>query len=86
MQLANAQRYGVDNRLQVLHSCVSSPDVLAAAPPGGFDLIVANPPYIKTAEWELLQPEVKQWEARQGELRFSTFFRPVFKRGGRGCN
>jgi release factor glutamine methyltransferase len=28
----------------------------------GFDLIISNPPYIKTADINSLQPEVKEWE------------------------
>lgn len=53
------------SRLEVLHACVSAPEVLKAAPAHGFDLIVSNPPYIKTCEWQVLQPEVKTWESRE---------------------
>jgi methylase of polypeptide subunit release factors len=63
-QRENAESHGVLDRLDVLHACVSAPRVLAAAPACGFSLIVANPPYIKTHEWQVLQPEVKEWESR----------------------
>jgi release factor glutamine methyltransferase len=40
-------------------------DGLAAVPRGQqFDLIVANPPYIPTAEIDLLQPEVRSYDPR----------------------
>jgi release factor glutamine methyltransferase len=30
----------------------------------GWDLVVANPPYVRPAEWEHLQPEIREWEPR----------------------
>lgn len=30
----------------------------------GFDLILCNPPYLLTADWEQLDPSVKNWEDR----------------------
>jgi release factor glutamine methyltransferase len=30
----------------------------------GWDLVVANPPYVSPEEYETLQPEVRQWEPR----------------------
>jgi methylase of polypeptide subunit release factors len=65
LQRENAELHGVMSRLDVLHACVSAPEVLKAAPAHGFDLIVSNPPYIKTCEWQVLQPEVKTWESRE---------------------
>lgn len=65
MQVDNAESHGVKDRLDVMHACVSAPDVLTVTPSHGFDLIVSNPPYIKTSEWQVLQPEVKVWESRQ---------------------
>ena len=65
-QRDNAELHGVTDRLDVLHACVSAPEVMkAAAPSRGFDLIVSNPPYIKTCEWRVLQPEVRTWESRE---------------------
>ena len=64
-QRVNAELHGVEVRLDVLHACVSAPEVFKAAPSRGFDLIVSNPPYIKTCEWQVLQPEVRTWESRE---------------------
>ena len=42
-----------------------SADTSADILPGRmFDLVLANPPYIPLAEYELLQPEVRDWEPR----------------------
>jgi release factor glutamine methyltransferase len=30
----------------------------------GWDLVVANPPYVTPAEWDTLQPEIHDWEPR----------------------
>ena len=30
----------------------------------GWDLVVANPPYVRPSEWERLQPEIREWEPR----------------------
>lgn len=38
---------------------------MADLPPGPYDLIVSNPPYIETAELEKLMPEVRDHEPRQ---------------------
>lgn len=31
---------------------------------GPFDLLVVNPPYVSEAEWEALEPDVRDWEPR----------------------
>ena len=31
----------------------------------GWDLVVSNPPYVTPAEWETLQPEIREWEPRR---------------------
>jgi release factor glutamine methyltransferase len=31
---------------------------------GGWDLVVANPPYVREDEWDTLQPEIREWEPR----------------------
>ena len=36
----------------------------AALPPGPFDLVVSNPPYVEPEEFEALEPEVRDWEPR----------------------
>ena len=30
----------------------------------GWDLVVSNPPYVTPAEWDGLQPEIREWEPR----------------------
>jgi release factor glutamine methyltransferase len=56
----NARRHGVEPRIAwVLGDLLES---LAA--PAQFDVIVSNPPYVPTAAWEVLPPEIKQYEPR----------------------
>ena len=56
----NAARLGLGGRLRILHS-----DRFAALPPEErFDLIVSNPPYIPAAEYEALEPNVRDYEPR----------------------
>ena len=31
---------------------------------GGWDLVVANPPYVRPSDWNGLQPEIRAWEPR----------------------
>jgi len=31
----------------------------------GWDLVVSNPPYVLPAEWDSLQPEIRDWEPRE---------------------
>ncbi len=57
---ANAVRHGVEARLHFLQS-----DGFAALPADErFDLVVANPPYIPSAEIARLEPEVRDHEPR----------------------
>ena len=57
----NAARHGVAERIQFLHG-----DGLAVLPRGiQFDLIVSNPPYLRTSEIDTLQPEVRDYEPRR---------------------
>jgi release factor glutamine methyltransferase len=35
---------------------------------GGFDLVLANLPYVSERDWPSLQPEVTQWEPREALL------------------
>jgi release factor glutamine methyltransferase len=59
---ANAERHGVAGRIRFLRG-----DLWRAlegeVPAGGLDAVVANPPYIPSAEIPALMPEV-QWEPR----------------------
>ena len=57
----NARRSGVADRIQFLHGDLFAPVDKAAGP---FDLIVSNPPYIRSAEIDNLAPEVSRWEPR----------------------
>jgi len=34
----------------------------------GWDLVVSNPPYVTTDEWEALQPEIREWEPREARV------------------
>lgn len=54
----NALQNGVAQRV----TCVAGD--LANLPPGPFDVIVSNPPYIPSGDWEQLMPEVRDYEPR----------------------
>ena len=55
----NARRHGVERRIHWLRG-----DLLAAVRglPGGFDVLVSNPPYIPSGEIPGLQRDVRDWE------------------------
>ena len=56
----NARRHGLTERIEFLES-----DLLSAVPEDRqFDFIVSNPPYVTTAEFDALAPDVKQFEPR----------------------
>ena len=57
----NAERLGLADRVRFLAG--SLPDA-ADAPTGGFDLVLANLPYIAEGDWPMLPPEVAEWEPR----------------------
>lgn len=57
---SNAQKTGVAQRI---HWIQSDLDVLLT-PTKLFDLIIANPPYIASADLTELEPEVRDWEPR----------------------
>ena len=54
----NASRNGVAERI----TCLTGD--LGSLPPGPFDMIVSNPPYIPSRDWEQLMPEVRDHEPR----------------------
>jgi release factor glutamine methyltransferase len=57
----NAAEHGVLERIEFLES-----DLFAAlTPQRQFDYIVSNPPYVTSAEWAALSPQVKQHEPRR---------------------
>ena len=56
----NARRHKVE---QQIHWVLA--DLVAALTPRAiFEVIVANPPYVPTADWEQLPPEIKEYEPR----------------------
>jgi release factor glutamine methyltransferase len=55
----NAVRNGVTNVVFIASDVLLSP-----GPPGAFDLIVSNPPYVSLKEYGELQPEVREFEPR----------------------
>lgn len=59
---ANAITHGVEGR-----SAWRAGDLYApvAAAGGFFDLITANPPYVTEAEWDALEPQVRDYEPRE---------------------
>lgn len=58
----NAAKHGVSDRVQMLQGD------LAKLPEARYDLIVSNPPYIATDEWEALMPEVRCFEPQSALL------------------
>jgi release factor glutamine methyltransferase len=50
----NARRLGAEIEIEVADGL----------PPGVFDLVVANLPYVTEAEWDGLAPEITNWEPR----------------------
>jgi release factor glutamine methyltransferase len=59
---ANANRLGLADRVEFIQG------TLPPSRPGGFDLAVANLPYVGEAEWGDLEPEVTEWEPREALL------------------
>jgi len=59
---ANAGRLGLEERVEFVEAVVPPPGS------GGFDLAVANLPYVGEREWSGLEPEVTQWEPREALL------------------
>jgi release factor glutamine methyltransferase len=52
---ANAAALGLDVAI----------DVADGLPPGEYDLVVANLPYVREDEWDGLQPEIREYEPRE---------------------
>ena len=57
---ANAERLGLADRVRFHEGTLPEDE--------GFDLIVANLPYVAERDWPSLQPEVTQWEPREALL------------------
>ena len=56
---ANAARHELSSRIK-FHQA----DLLAGLPPGAFDLVVSNPPYVGESEEDQVQLEVRKFEPR----------------------
>lgn len=56
---ANAERFGVTNRVTFVECAYLD------SHSGPFDFILSNPPYVTTAEFESLAPEVREYEPDQ---------------------
>lgn len=61
--VALAHKNQVRNAIKNARFLVS--DLYSALAQMRFDLIVSNPPYISSEEWQYLEPRVKQWEDRR---------------------
>jgi len=55
----NARRHGVEDRMEFVSGDLLEP---VAEEREGFDLIVANPPYIRSGDLAGLEPEIQKWE------------------------
>jgi release factor glutamine methyltransferase len=63
---ANAERLGHADRVRFLAgTLLSGSDAVAD---GGFDLVLANLPYVAEPDWPSLPPEVREWEPREALL------------------
>lgn len=54
---ANAERHGVADRIRFLHG-----DLFAPLERESFDLMISNPPYVRSGDVAKLDPEVREWE------------------------
>ncbi|MDQ2631687.1 MAG: peptide chain release factor N(5)-glutamine methyltransferase [Actinomycetota bacterium] len=75
----NAQRLGLAERVRFLEGTLPEGE--------GFDLILANLPYVAERDWPSLQPEVTQWEPREALLAGPDgldAYRAFIPRCGRG--
>jgi release factor glutamine methyltransferase len=65
----NATRLGLADRVRFLEGTIPGVEGSdAAGEEAGFDLIVANLPYVAERDWPGLAPEVTQWEPREALL------------------
>jgi release factor glutamine methyltransferase len=63
---ANAERLGLAERVRFVEGGLPGGGADGAG--GGYDLVLANLPYVSEAEWAGLQPEVTEWEPREALL------------------
>lgn len=66
---ANAERLGLAKRVRFLAGTLPAGDAAGGdAAEAGFDLVLANLPYIAERDWPTLQPEVAKWEPKEALL------------------
>jgi len=63
---ANAERLGVADRVRFLPGTWPAEEEDGGDP--GFDLIVANLPYVAESDWSSLPPEIRDWEPHEALL------------------
>jgi len=59
----NVEKYQLKNRITLLHGDLFDP-IISGLDVNEFDLIVCNPPYVSTAEYEKLDRNVKDYEPK----------------------
>lgn len=59
---ANAAKHGVSERVQIVEANLLDFPADAPLPPGGFDVIVSNPPYISEDDRDSVQESVARYE------------------------
>ncbi len=59
LAVANGERTGLGDRVTFVLG-----DLAGGLPPGPFDLVVSNPPYVEPEDVDDLQAEVRDWEPR----------------------
>ena len=74
---ANAERLGLAQRVDFVEGTLLAPNADGTGGSDGFDLVIANLPYVAEAEWEGLQPEVKGWEPREALLGGADGLDPI---------
>ncbi len=57
---ANLAEHGIGSRVELVRG-----HLLAPLAPGRFDVVVSNPPYVATGDWERLESSVRDFEPRE---------------------
>jgi release factor glutamine methyltransferase len=65
--MQNARKHEVADRIQFLHGDLFEP-VIPQLGKSQFDLVVCNPPYVTSGEYQALEPNVKDYEPKQALL------------------